>query len=340
MSNFKVAIGPMSREIVEATFQYSHTRGVPLALIATKNQIGYHRHKATQEDPFPGGYVEGWNTGAYSDFLREMRRIYPHATVDICRDHCGPGFDGFTGIEDVHFTIANDISNEFDIIHIDFSKMDAGHDDQISEAILAIGWAKACAERKGRPIRFEIGTDEIHAGPPDMDRIKSDLDRFLVVCQPEFYVVNTGSLTLENRQVGTFNPFLATMAHDLLSSHGVKLKEHNADWLTPEQIQARRNCVDAVNIAPELGVQQTRVSAPHKMFATDFRKLAFEGEKWRKWLLPTTELGPDTWDLCIDAAGHYHFASQEYQFLRNLVGRENLLATASEVIDRYVQNLK
>lgn len=342
MSSFKVAIGPMSHEIVEATFHYSHTRGVPLALIATKNQIGYHKHKATSEDPYPGGYVEGWNTGAYSDFLREMRRIYPHATVDICRDHCGPGFDGFTSLADVHETIANDIHNEFDLIHIDFCKMAARHDDQISEAIRAIDWAKRCAEGKGRSIRFEIGTDEIHAGPPDIDRIKSDLDRFLAVCTPEFYVINTGSLTLENRQVGTFNHFLAKMARELLASHGIKLKEHNADWLTPEQIQSRCGCVDAVNIAPELGVRQTQatISALGQMKSVYFRKVAFEGEKWRKWLLPTTELCRETWDMCIEAAGHYHFASQEYQVLRDLMGRENLIAVAEEVIDRYVQNLK
>lgn len=325
MSNFKVAIGPMSREIVEATFQYSHTRGVPLALIATKNQIDYKR-----------GYVENWSTAKFMDTVQALRGIYPHADVAICRDHCGPGFNGNYDMQDVYETIAEDCRCGFDLIHIDYCKMQVSRERQVQEACLAI----AIAKQHSPNMRFEIGTDEISAGPPDMDQIKRELDAFMRVCTPEFYVVNTGSLTLENRQVGTFNHFLATMAHDLLSSHGVKLKEHNADWLTPEQIQARRNCVDAVNIAPELGVQQTRISAPHKMFATDFRKLAFEGEKWRKWLLPTTELGPDTWDLCIDAAGHYHFASQEYQFLRNLVGRENLLATASEVIDRYVQNLK
>ena len=47
---------------------------------------------------------------------------YKNAKVKICRDHCGPGFNGKQNINDVYKTIDSDIENDFDLIHVDFSK--------------------------------------------------------------------------------------------------------------------------------------------------------------------------------------------------------------------------
>lgn len=334
-SNFKVAIGPMSAEIVEATFKYSHQRGVPLALIATKNQIDYNR-----------GYVEGWTTRTFMEAVKGFRGIYPHANVTICRDHCGPGFSGSQDLDDVYRTIEHDIWWGFDLIHIDFCKMDGGREAQIAMACDTIA-----NMRKLKPdIRIEIGTDAIDGDQPSLPQIERELGQFLKVCRPEFYVINTGSQTLENRQIGDFNLHYVYGAELLLADYGIKLKEHNADFLTPEQIRERRGYVDAVNIAPELGVAQTRTTLntisgdwfefpeEHPRLATWTQKV-YAGKKWGKWLLESTDaLAPAR--LCIEAAGHYHFNEPEYQILRHAIGRENLIAVAEQIIDRYVTNLE
>ena len=41
-----------------------------------------------------GGYVNNWNTKDYSKFILKMKKKYKNSKVKVCRDHCGPGFNG------------------------------------------------------------------------------------------------------------------------------------------------------------------------------------------------------------------------------------------------------
>src|SRR5690242_5038473 len=104
----RIGIGPMSPEIVEAAFRYSSLRRTPLMLIASKNQIDWD-----------GGYVGGWKTTDYMDYVKKMKKKYPRAEIYVCRDHCGPGFKN-DDLDDVYKTIDSDIENGFDLIHVDF----------------------------------------------------------------------------------------------------------------------------------------------------------------------------------------------------------------------------
>ena len=99
----------MSSEIIEATFRYSQYHRTELMLIASKNQIDYN-----------GGYVNSWTTDEYVEFVEEMREEYPHSNVKLCRDHCGPGFNGVYDLDDTYKTIESDVKNGFELIHIDF----------------------------------------------------------------------------------------------------------------------------------------------------------------------------------------------------------------------------
>src|SRR3989344_8240415 len=83
-----LGIGPMSSEAIEATFRYSHYHRNQLMLIASKNQIDAK-----------GGYVNGWTTKQYMDEINVLRKQYPQSDVKICRDHCGPGFNGIHDLE-------------------------------------------------------------------------------------------------------------------------------------------------------------------------------------------------------------------------------------------------
>lgn len=323
MYQFKLAVGPLSPQIIEGVFQYSAEMKEPLALIASKNQIDYD-----------SGYV--CLTSEFMERIRGLRDIYPTAQVTICRDHCGPGFKSAPvadPIEDVYETIKTDIENGFDLIHIDFSKLPGTNGEQMVETICAIHYALSLKPDIG----LEIGTDEITDGLPDLARVEEDIKRIKEICNPVFYVVNTGSLTLENRQVGVFDAEFASKAASIVHQYGMKLKEHNADYLDVDQIQLRDGIVDAMNIAPELGVTQTKLSMKLDDLH-DWARRVYAGKQWKKWLLPD-RFGTAPYELCIEAAGHYHFNDPFYRWRVTKMGSQPLIDATKEVLHRYSARL-
>ena len=116
---------------------------------------------------------------------------YTNAKVKICRDHCGPGFNWKQNINDVYKTIDSDIENDFDLIHVDFSKAKKNYKQILKlskEAILYI--------KKIKPkVEIEIGTDENFAQKLSSINIKEfldEMDYFLEFMDPEYFVVPTG----------------------------------------------------------------------------------------------------------------------------------------------------
>src|SRR3989338_2281881 len=83
MLKSNLGIGPLSSEIIEAVFRHSNYQRTELMLIASKNQIDHS-----------GGYVNSWTTSQYANFIRNMNEKYKFSSVKVCRDHCGPGFNG------------------------------------------------------------------------------------------------------------------------------------------------------------------------------------------------------------------------------------------------------
>lgn len=303
MINSNLALGPMSPEIVEAVFRASHYDRKELMLIASKNQVDYN-----------GGYVNNWTTEQFMNFVKEMRATYPNANVKICRDHCGPGFNGIHDLQDSYKTIENDIKNGFDLIHIDFCHFQGTKEQQFEETKKAIEYCRSLNPN----IMIEVGTDEnagTNFGPMNLSEIEREVD-FFKQFKPEFYVVQTGSLVMEINQVGNFNKDFISKISPILRAKGIKMKEHNADYLTKEEIGMRRGIVDAMNIAPQLGVIQTatvlKKCLVYGIDFTDFLKEVYEKGKWKKWMHTNTA---DNKFLCCLIAGHYHFASPAYKKL-------------------------
>ncbi|MEK7509191.1 MAG: hypothetical protein AAB605_00585 [Patescibacteria group bacterium] len=328
--NARLGIGPMSTEAIEATFHYSHFYRKELMLIASKNQIDWG-----------GGYVNNWTTRDYIDFVRAMRAKYPLANVHVCRDHCGPGFNGIHDLKDVYKTIEDDIASGFDLIHIDFCHFLGTKDEQFDESRRAI---KHCLMLNPK-IRIEVGTDEnigVTYGLPNINELEREIDFFRSVCDPEFYVVQTGSLVLETHQAGSFNtPFVEKMSL-LLREKGIKMKEHNADYLTEDDILLRKGLVGAMNIAPQLGVIQTHYilskCAVYGLDSSEFLNKVYESGKWKKWLKDNTA---ENKMLCCTIAGHYLFASDEYRRLVDKLERyedvrEAITNELAKLIDHYV----
>ncbi len=329
MMEAKQGIGPMSSEIIEAVYRYSHFNRVELMLIASKNQIDYTK-----------GYVNNWSTKDYAQFLRTQKEKYKNSRVKICRDHCGPGFNGIHELEDVYKTIETDIANGFDLMHIDFCHFKGSTEEKLLESKKAVEY---CLKLNPN-IHLEIGTDE-NIGAKfsinDLSTLEDEIDFFKSFCKPEFYVVQTGSLVREINQAGKFNKDFITKVAEVIHGKGLKIKEHNADYLTGEEIAERNGIVDAMNIAPQYGVIQTQyVLNRCLMYGVrfdDFLNIIYNGGKWKKWLEKNTETNKM---LCCVIAGHYHFASPEYKKIITELEKyedvkENIINHMMEVIEHY-----
>lgn len=327
----KLAVGPMSEEVVDAVYDFSAKRGTQLMLIASKNQIDHG-----------GGYVNNWTTRTFADHLARMKRRYIGENVVVCRDHCGPGFNNISDIQDTYRTVDEDLAAGFDLIHVDLCHLRVGHrrkllgSKQIIEHIM-----------KSRPSTLiEIGTDEVGSVDDDLDRVKNDLNYFRSFCNPEFYVVRTGSLVKETRQVGTFDRTHVKKLHELLVESGTKLKEHNADYLTPHDVKLRHGVVDAVNIAPQLGVVQTQYilerCETHGISTDNFKNRSYDSNKWRKWLACEHNANKE---LCAIIAGHYNFMTDEYKQLCDKLREAqpylefDIIDEIQRVLSVYVNNL-
>jgi len=321
----------MSAETVEAVFRFSHFRRKQLMLIASKNQVDYK-----------GGYVNNWTTAQYMEFVRQMRKDYPNSDVLICRDHCGPGFNGIDDLADVYATIEEDIKQGFDLIHIDFCHFKGNREQMLAESKKAI---EHCL-KLNPDILLEIGTDE-NAGTKysvsNLREIEEELDYFKAFCSPELYVVQTGTLVGEINQIGNQNLKFAKEVGDMLRSKGVKLKEHNADYLPLADIKARSGVVDAMNIAPQLGVvQTTTLLAKCLIYGINYQPfldLVYSGGKWKKWMHTN---GPENKMLCFLIAGHYHFASPEYRQIVSQLKesediKETFISSLTDVLNHYIQ---
>jgi len=330
MLQSNLGIGPMSSEIIEAIFRYSHYHRKELMIIASKNQIDYS-----------GGYVNNWTTKEFMDFVKQLRKEYPYNDVKICRDHCGPGFNGIYEIEDTYKTIQSDIENGFDLIHLDFCHYQGSKEEQLEEIKKAIEF---CLKLKPN-ILLEIGTDEnmgSNYSLLNLQELEKEIDFFKSFCNPEFYVVQTGSLVKEINQVGNFNKDFIEKMSNILKSKGIKLKEHNADYLNEEELNYRNNIIDAMNIAPQLGVIQTSLifkkSLIYGVKFNDFINEVYNGGKWKKWMC--NNLSGSKF-LCAVIAGHYHFSSDNYKKIISELNKkenihESIIESTMEVIDHYV----
>jgi len=329
MEKLQLGIGPMSSEIIEAVFRYSHYNRRELMLIPSKNQIDHN-----------GGYVNNWTTKEFMDFIKKMKETYPDSQVKICRDHCGPGFNGIDDLKDAYKTIEADIENGFDFIHIDFCNFKGSKEDRFEESKKAI---LHCLKLNPN-IELEIGTDEnegTNFSLTNLKEIEEEIDFFKSFCNPLYYVVQTGSLVKEINQVGNYNKDFIEKMKEIINSRGLKLKEHNADYLSKEEIKKRAGIVEAMNIAPQLGVIQTMVVLKKCLMYgipfQDFVKEVYESGKWKKWMHNNH---PENKFLCTTIAGHYNFSSESYKkIIKQLEEREdiheNIINEIMEVIRHY-----
>lgn len=308
MNKFKLGFGPMSTEITDILCEYTEEKNYPLMIIASRNQVDMIT-----------GYVK--NTRQ----LAEQVRRYPDKNILLCRDHCGPyfadldrGLDIQTAITRCKETISADISNGFDLIHIDVSRIKK---DQLV-------WAKDLIEfaLKLEPnIKLEFGSED-NTGV-DVNSSIARIDSQLEFLKPYkdnvvFFVSQTGSLTKDG-QIGKFNIKRNKEVSEQLHDAGYLYKEHNADYFTEDDIEKRiRAGIDALNIAPQLGKMQTDLLT--EMAGTTNEYSAFadyvysKPNIWTRWM----SNGNTDKDIAVSVSGHYHFGSVEYQRAFGMVDQQ------------------
>ena len=325
--DFKLGFGPMSREVITAICNYAQEKQQPLMLISSRNQIDAD-----------SGYV--MTTPEYRQLLETLPTDY----IWTCRDHCGPYFLDIEkglpldqAIEATKKTIAYDIEQGYDLIHIDTSRVDDTYG--VAEDLFKF------ALSLNPNIRFEFGTEENVGVAAGIDTYRHDVAFAKDMTNIEFVVAQTGSLCHEDHQHGEFDYLAAVELVGIANAAGVKLKEHNADYLTPAEVQLRKSAgVHALNIAPQLGVVQTKLlraiaaeHAPTEWAA--FAQVVLASRRWTKW----TDLDSDLQK--INVAGHYCFASPEYRTLTaklesaGVDWQAHVSCAIYGVLNTYTQNL-
>jgi len=297
----KLGVGPMSREIIECINEYGkHT---PLMVVASRNQVDYNK-----------GYV--CNT-------RELSKLVDCIDNDIlvCRDHCGPYFSDADknltlseALEECKKTIYEDIRAGFDLIHIDVSRIEHHQLEYAKELI-------ECALMHDSKILMEFGSED-NTGEglgPSLARIDQQLE-FITKYKDniKFFVTQTGSFT-QHMQMGTFDINNNIVVAQKIHNAGFMFKEHNADYLTRNEVIDRRIVkVDALNIAPQLGTVQTRILkdlAKDNKEWYEFSKRVYNSNLWTKWLPRDV----NNKELAVIVAGHYLFNTIEYRRLMKTI---------------------
>ncbi len=237
-------------------------------------------------------------------------------------------------MQSAQLSYQTDIASGMDILHLD-----PGH-DAMGKATVSLNtfiqrtqdlleFCHATARHYGRDIAIEIGTDEglIGAAPPqDTQHLLQSILDFCTreaLPPPSFLVVQTGTKVMEMRNVGELDPLVhaqgGTLAPQTLSTliqicktHGLMLKEHNADYLSEETLAWHpRIGLHSANVAPEFGVTETlsfldilnKIGLPS--LHDKILELAFQSRKWEKWMLANTTATDS--DRAV-IAGHYVFS--------------------------------
>jgi len=323
--NFKLGFGPMSHAINDILARYARDNQRPLMFIASRNQVDAD-----------SGYV--MTTKELSEQLHPLRSPY----LMLCRDHCGPYFLDIEkslgqkqAVEATKKTIAGDIENGFDLIHIDTSRCE----DQYRVADELFNFCLSMNPN----IKFEFGTEENVGVAAGVKKYKDDVQFASQFPNMEFVVAQTGSLTMEDRQVGSFDIAMVKKLVGFAEEKNLKLKEHNADYLTAEQIALRKLAgVHACNIAPQLGVIQTKtilqMATSLDIDTEPFKATVVSSGKWKKWIIDGND------EVKVAIAGHYCFNSKEYHRLNLQLSwhydvKNEIEIEMKKCLDLYYENL-
>ena len=342
-----IGIGPMSPNLLQATFELARDCDFPPMFIASRNQVDL--------DELGGGYVNGWDQFRFAaDIKAAAEAVGYEGDYYLCRDHGGPWQrDGERNAhlpEDEAMVLARmsykaDLEAGFDLLMIDPTKdpYQIGKviplDVVLSRTVDLIQYCEDERRALGLPeIGYEVGTEETNGGLTSTEKYQEFIERLKVeLCarglpMPTFIVGQTGTLTRLTEQVGHYDFDNAVSLAKMAASYGVGLKEHNCDYLDDITMLIHAPAgVTASNVAPQFGTEETRallrlaelegklaekglVAEPSRLRDVLLER-AILTERWRKWMVgEDTKLtveqifaDPEKALVILDIAGHYTF---------------------------------
>jgi hypothetical protein len=338
-----LCIGPMSKNAVDAVISYANSVKAPIPLIASRRQV--------ESEHCGGGYVNSWNSRTFAQYVASKDRGYVH----ICRDHGGPwqgegekDLSQEDAMQRAKAALLDDIVNGFDIVHLDPSLKSKELTDQKTMNMLFELYTCVCetARQLGRRVEIEVGTEQQSGRYSDPQELVAFLKAITNFCEkmnyqrPLFCVVQTGTLVKEMRNVGftegrkneSFDQKYAvdtmekTLRYlvDIACINGVFVKEHNGDYLSDGSMSLRRRLdLGAVNVAPELGVFESK-SLVRVCRELGLQKqleamlgIFYASQKWVKWL--SAESQATDLERAV-MAGHYTFGKPEFLAVKAEIG--------------------
>ena len=261
------------------------------------------------------------HSSGYVTTTKELLTKNTHDNILFCRDHCGPYFStaekGMSiadAIRSTKDTIEQDILHGMDLIHIDTCYCDDPY--AVAEELIEF------ATNLNPNILLEFGSEENTGDLPALQKFQNDASFASQFKNIKFIVGQTGSLVMNGKQSGSFDVQYVQQLVSIANKHGMRFKEHNADYLLPLDIRMRKESgVNAVNIAPQLGHIQTEtilnLCTKFDIDAAQFRNTILQSNTWDKWI--TNKDCADT--TKIHTAGHYCFNTIEYADIKEALSK-------------------
>lgn len=333
-----LGVGPMSVNCVDATIELANEHEVPILMIASRRQI--------DSEEFGGGYVNNWTTEEFARYVTDKDK---KGKILLARDHGGPWQntrekDAQLGLrramESAKSSYRSDIAAGFQILHIDPSVDIHGQpdvDEVLDRVFDLYDYCWSQAQQNNREIIFEVGTEEQSGSTNSQEELDYTLNEINKFCRknrfdpPAFVVIQCGTRVMEMRNVGSFDSPVRVANEipaeiqlpkmiEICNRHGIFMKEHNTDYLSDEALQWHpRLGIHAANVAPEFGVAESKAlvgvleeNGLHEL-AKRFLALAYESNKWDKWMLDGTTATDRDRSLI---AGHYVFSTPECKELK------------------------
>lgn len=305
----KIYIGPMSVNVVDSVIQYSVENNIPIGLLPSRRQIEYD-----------GGYVNNWKTIDFIEYVKSKNN-----NVTLQRDHAGPaqGADFDDGTK----SLMVDAASGFQLLHIDPWKHHQNLEDGIRETSKLITMCNVVNPN----CFYEIGTEQAirEYSVEELEQIilqtKESIGNILFN-KVKYAVIQGGTRIEGTRNVGVFDEQRCKKMIEVCRRHGLLSKEHNGDYLSPNEIKMRFDMgLSALNIAPEFGVIETQCILEEILSHFDTESLeqlyqmCYQSAKWIKWLPSNIE--NSTIELkkhvIIRTCGHYVFAYDDFKLLKS-----------------------
>lgn len=312
---YEIYLGPMSKNIVDGVTAFTEKNNVPIGLIASRRQVDY-----------TGGYVNKWNTKTFTEYVKNKS-----PNVVVCRDHGGAG-QGKMDDDGVDSLIED--AKYMDIIHIDPWKR-----LELEDAIkYTVDMIIKCSSVNDSCF-FEVGTEEaiFPMTPETLDYVLGTIETEIPQLFSKIYyaVIQSGTSLKDGVNTGKYDEERLLRMTTVCSKYGLLSKEHNGDYLSPEQINRKFKLgLSSINIAPEVAHIETKhvLKNISEEKTEQWFNLCIEDGQWRKWF--SSDFDPTrNKQKVLKLCGHYVLGNESFSKIFDL---NSISSDVSNDINKFI----